>query len=265
MARSLQGTYRNDQKLLGLRSAAARPQPAALRQLTPEPVSLAAILKRGVLRVGVRADGLPWAYRNARDELVGYDIDLVEGLVRSLGVRLEVREAGLDALESWLDSGRIDLAVGGIQTSPQRAVRHQLSQGYQRVHLVSRPLVVAVSDPQLLTGGLRDQLRSELVGPSGQISLQLLPLADKRQFFSAAGQARFDGLLISAEAGSSWAVLHPRTSLIAPFADRLAGELVWAIAGDDVALRRYINAWLAREQARGQMEALFSHWVRIEG
>jgi hypothetical protein len=49
--------------------------------------------------------------------------------------------------------------------------------------------------------------------------------------------------------------------LIAPFADHLAGELVWAIAGDDVALCRYINAWLAR----GQMEALFSHWVRIEG
>ncbi len=62
-------------------------------------------------------------------------------------------------------------------------------------------------------------------------------------------------------ATTSWAVLHPRTSLIAPFADRLAGELVWAIAGDDVALCRYINAWLAR----GQMEALFSHWVRIEG
>jgi hypothetical protein len=41
--------------------------------------------------------------------------------------------------------------------------------------------------------------------------------------------------------------------------------LVWAIAGDDVALRRYINAWLAREQARGQMEMLFSHWVRIGG
>lgn len=214
-----------------------------------------------MLRVGVRADGLPWAYRKARGELVGYDIDLVEGLVRSLGVRLEVREACLEALESWLDSGRIELAVGGIQTSPQRAVRHQLSQGDQRVHLVGRPLVLAVSDPQLLTGDLRDQLRSELVGPSGQLSLQLLPLADKRQFFSAAGPACFDGLLISAEAGSSWAVLHPRTSLIAPFADRLAGELVWAIAGDDVALCRYINAWLAR----GQMEALFRHWVRIEG
>ncbi|MCP9817425.1 cation:dicarboxylase symporter family transporter [Synechococcus sp. GreenBA-s] len=284
LARALEGTYRNDQKLLALRSLGGRPQPAPLRQLSPAPVTLAAILRRGVLRVGVRSDGLPWAYRNSRGELVGYDLDLVDGLARSLGVRLEVRVAGLATLEGWLDSGRIDLAVGGIQTSPQRAVRHQLSQGYQRVHLalvvpdakvalvqnlrdqpLGRPLLLAVSDPQLLSGDLRDQIRAELVGPGGQLSLQLLPLTEKGQFFSPAGQARFDGLLTTAEGGSTWAVLHPRTSLIAPFEDRLASELVWAIAGDDPALRRYINAWLAREQARGQTEALFAHWVRIAG
>ena len=284
LARSLEGTYSNDRRLLALRSATGRGQPRVLQQLQPRPVTLAAILQRGVLRVGVRNDGLPWAYRNSRAELVGYDIDLVDGLARSLGVRPEVREAALDTLEQWLDAERIDLAVGGIQTSPQRAVRHQLSQGYQRVHLalvvpdakvalvqnlreqpLHRPLVLAVSDPQLLGAELRDQIRNELVGPRGQLSLQLLPLASKQAFFSSAGQARFDGLLTTAEGGSGWAVLHPRTTLIAPFDDRLAGELVWAIAGDDAALRRYINAWLAREQARGQTEALFNHWWRITG
>lgn len=284
LAYSLEGTYSNDRKLLALRSAFGRPQPQRLQDLVSEPVTLAAILRRGVLRVGVRADGMPWAYRNARGELVGYDMDLVDGLARSLGVRLEVREAGLADLERWLDQERIDLAVGGIQTSPQRAVRHQLSQGYQRVHLalvvpdakvpvvqnlreqpLNRPLVLAVTDPQLLSGELREQIRDELVGPGGRLSLQLLSLTSKQQFFTPAAQARFDGLLTSAEGGSSWAVLHPRTSLIAPFDDRLASELVWAIAGDDAALRRYINAWLAREQARGQTEDLFNHWVRIAG
>jgi proton glutamate symport protein len=283
LAQALEGTYRNDQKLLALGAIDQGPQPTPLRQLQSQPVSLAAILQRRVLRVGVRADGMPWAYRNGRGELVGYDLDLVSALARSLGVRLEVREADLESLERWLDAARIDLAVGGIQTSPQRAVRHQLSQGYQRVHLalvvpdakvallqnlrqqrLTRPLLIAVTDPQLLTPELRDQLRQELAGSQGRLSLQLLPLAGKDQFFSADGQSRFDGLLTTAEGGSSWAVLHPRTTLITPFEDRLASELVWAIAGDDAALRRYINAWLAREQARGQTEALFKHWVRID-
>lgn len=282
LARALEGTYANDQKLLALRSSTGQAAPARLADLRAEPVSLAAILQRGVLRVGVRADGLPWAYRNRAGDLVGFDMDLVAGLARSLGVRLEVREARLDRLEGWLDRGQVDLAVGGIQASPQRAVRHQLSQGYQRVHLalvvpdanvalvqnlrqrlLQRPLVLAVSDPQLLSGDVREQIREELVGPGQSLSLQLLPLADKNDFFTPAGQSRFDGLLTTAEGGAGWAVLHPRTSLIAPFGDRLASELVWAIAGDDPALRRYINAWLAREQARGQMEDLFAHWVRL--
>lgn len=284
LAHALQGTYRNDQKLLALRSEAGRAPPLPLRQLRPQPVSLAAILKRGVLRVGVRSDGLPWAFRNADGALVGYDIDLVADLARSLGVQLEVREAPLELLEQWLDQNRVDLAVGGIQSSPQRAVRHQLSQGYQRVHLAlvvpdglvalfqnlpqqhpSRPLVVAVSDPQLLTADLREQLRTELAGGSGSVALTLLPLAQKNQFFAPTAVGRYDALLTTAEGGSAWAVLHPRTTLIAPFGNRMASELVWAIAGDDPALRRYINAWLAREQARGQMDRLFQHWVRLGG
>jgi proton glutamate symport protein len=282
LARSLEGTYSNDRKLLALRSTDPSNQLEPLQVLQTQPVTLAAIQQRRLLRVGARSDGMPWAYRNASGALVGYDLDLVAALARSLGVRLEVRQANLDTLETWLDAGWIDLAVGGIQTSPQRAVRHQLSQGYQQVHLalvvpdakvallqnlrqqrLNRPLLIAVADPQLLTPELGDQLRQELAGSHGQLSLQIQSVAEKNLFFSAEGQRRFDGLLTTAEGGSSWAVLHPRTTLIAPFEDRLADELVWAIAGDDPALRRYINAWLSREQARGQMETLFNHWVRL--
>jgi hypothetical protein len=128
---------------------------------------------------------------------------------------------------------------------------------------LARPLQIAVTDPELFTPQLRDQLRQELVGSQTSLSLQLLPLADRSLFFDAEGQSRFDALLTTAEGGSSWAVLHPRTTLLAPFQDRFASELVWAIGGDDPALRRYINAWLAGEQARGQMESLFNHWVRL--
>ena len=280
--RSLAGTYSNDRKLMALASASSSPQPAVLQRLKPELVALAAILNRGVLRVGVRSDGLPWAFRNGRGELVGYDLDLVEGLASSLGVELEVRQAQLQTLEQWLDGELIDIAVGGIQSSPQRAVRHQLTRGYQSVHLalvvpddkvamiqnlrqqpLDQPLRLGVSDPQLLNPELQQQIRRELVGAGGKLSLQLVPLTQKQQFFNSAAECGLDGLLTTAEGGSAWAVLHPRTTLIAPFGDHLGSELVWAIAGDDPALLRYIDAWLAREQARGRTQDLFNHWVRL--
>lgn len=149
-----------------------------------------------MLRVGARSDGMTWAYRNDRGELVGYDLDLVSALARSLGVRLEVREADLESLERWLDAAWIDLAVGGIQTSPQQVhlalvapdAKVTLLQNLRQQRL-TRPLLIDITDPQL-------------------------PLASKDQFFGADGQSRFDGLLTTAEGGSSWAVLHPRTTLI---------------------------------------------------
>lgn len=282
LSRSLDGTYTNDRKLLSLRSLGGNQLQQGLQRLVSEPVTLEGILQRGVLRVGVRADGMPWSFRNRFGELVGYDIDLASGLARSLGVRIEWREAPLQSLELWLDEQRLDIAVGGIQASPQRAVRHRLSEGYQRVHLalvvpdsnvamlqnlrqrpLGRPLKLAVTDPQLIGGDLRDKLINELVGPDVRLSLQLIPLPAKQRFFLPAGQRYFDALLTTAEGGAAWSVIHPRTSLLAPFHDRLASELVWAIAGDDPALQRYINAWLAREQARGSMESLFRHWVLI--
>lgn len=146
--------------------------------------------------MGARSDGMTWAYRNDRGELVGYDLDLVSALARSLGVRLEVREADLESLERWLDAAWIDLAVGGIQTSPQQVhlalvapdAKVTLLQNLRQQRL-TRPLLIDITDPQL-------------------------PLASKDQFFGADGQSRFDGLLTTAEGGSSWAVLHPRTTLI---------------------------------------------------
>ena len=161
-------------------------------------------------------------------------------------------------------------------------MRHQLTHGYQSVHLalvvpdakvamiqnlrqqpLDQPLRLGVSDPQLLNPELQQQIRRELVGAGGKLSLQLVPLTQKQQFFNSAAESGLDGLLTTAEGGSAWAVLHPRTTLIAPFGDHLGSELVWAIAGDDPALLRYIDAWLAREQARGRTQDLFNHWVRL--
>jgi hypothetical protein len=73
-----------------------------------------------------------------------------------------------------------------------------------------------------------------------------------------------DGLLTTAESGAAWAVLHPRTSLITPFSDKVSSELVWLIGGKDASLRRYINGWLSRELAQGGIDQLFQHWILLK-
>jgi Na+/H+-dicarboxylate symporter/ABC-type amino acid transport substrate-binding protein len=283
LAHLLRDSYRNDARLMALRPVVPSPVPAPLPALRPEPVTLQAILARRVLRVGVRRDGLPWAFRNRQGRLVGFDIDLMASLARDLEVRLEVREGSLAELERWLQLRTIDLAVGGIQASPQRAIRQHLSRGYQAVHLglvvpddkvalvqnlpkqpLGRPLRIAVADADSTGPELRDRIARELGGSGTRPVVELLSVPSKDVFFTAAGVQRFDALLTTAEGGSAWAVLHPRTSLLAVFRDRLGSEMVVGVAGEDHALSTYLDTWLARAQARGLTETLFRRWIRAE-
>ncbi|MCS5693007.1 cation:dicarboxylase symporter family transporter [Cyanobium sp. FGCU-6] len=283
LAHLLRGSYRNDARLMALTPVVPAPVPAPLPALRPQPVTLRAILARRVLRVGVRRDGLPWAFRNRQGRLVGYDIDLMASLARDLEVRLQVREGSLAELERWLQQDAIDLAVGGIQASPQRAIRQRLSRGYQAVHLglvvpdgtvgmvqnlpqhpLGRPLRVAVADADSTGPELRDRIARELGGSGTRPVVELVSVPSKDVFFTPAGQQRFDALLTTAEGGSAWAVLHPRTSLLAAFRDRLGSEMVVGVAGDDQALTTYLDTWLARAQARGLTTTLFRRWILAE-
>ena len=284
LAAALKDTYRNDDRLLRLGSLFKGNRATEVSGVQPiEPVSLAAIQRRRVLRVGLRNDGLPWAYRNSSGALVGFDVDLLQALAANLAVRLELQQAPLENLERWLNEGRLDLLAGGIQTSPGRATRFELSRSYLTVHLalvvpdarvrllqggrarsLGRPVVLAVPDRDLLSPGLEEQLGRYLADGQGRVQVVLQPIESKRAFFSAHGQRTLDGLLTTAESGAAWAVLHPRTSLITPFRDKVSSELVWLIGGKDASLRRYINGWLSRELAQGGIDQLFQHWILLK-
>jgi Na+/H+-dicarboxylate symporter/ABC-type amino acid transport substrate-binding protein len=284
LAKQLKGAYHNDRTLLAMRPLLPQ-QPTRLvqaDQLTPAPVSLAAIRRRGVLRVGLRSDALPWAYRNDQGQLVGYDIDMLQALARNLSVDLELVQAPVEELEGLLRSQRIDLAAGGIPSTPQRAADLTVSADYQQVHLallvrdekvdmiqalprrpLGRPLRLAVSDGSMIGVNLRDQVAG-LLGPPGRPApLEIQLIRERSLFFSDRGRG-FDGLLTSAEGGSAWAVLYPRTTLLTVFGARLPEQLALLIGGKDPDFEDYIDTWLTRKREQGFLDRLYRHWILLE-
>ena len=283
LASALRDSYRNDDRLMALRTT--RQGPAPLEQPAPMPagpVTLQAIQARGVLRAGLRADALPWAFRNAAGNIVGFDVDLLKSLANTLGVRLELQQAPLEQLERRLDEGRLDLVAGGIQNNPSRAIRHELSRSYQPVNLAlvvadgrvkqlqgnatpPGPITLAVDDETLISYGVEAQIAKSLGDGRQRARVTLVSVHSSRDFFSSAGQRRFDGLLVPAEAGAGLAVMHPRTSLVTPFGRELSTELVLVVGGRDSAFRRYLNGWLTREISLGRIQELFNYWILLKG
>ncbi|MEB3234464.1 MAG: cation:dicarboxylase symporter family transporter [Cyanobacteriota bacterium] len=284
LAAALRDSYRNDDRLLALSSTRTGQSPRVRTSPgTREAVNLQEIQRRRVLRAGLPDDVLPWAFRNANGDLVGFDVDLLKSLAKDLGVSLELRQAPLMQLEGELSRGQLDLVAGGIQNTPNRAIRHELSRSYQGLNLAlvvpdakvralqdrelakaRRPITLAVLDETLISYELEAQIAKTLGTPGRRASVNLEPIHASAAFFSDSGQRRFDGLLVPAEAGAGLAVLHPKTTLITPFGRELNSEVVLMVGGRDASLRRYLNGWLNREISLGRIQELFDYWILLK-
>ena len=284
LARNLEGTYRNDKLLLNRQTTqpSVRVAVSACGSLRPAAISVEAIQRRRALRVGVRSDQPPWAFHGASQELVGYDVDLARALARHLGVELEVCEAPLPELQGLLSQRRLDLAMGGIQDLPLRSLRFLVSGGYQTVHLalvapddrvpllqnlsdapLDRPLRLAVVDRELITPAVRDQIAAQLGRPGRPAAVTIQTLPSAAAFLQQ--PTRHDALITTAEGGASWAVLHPRMTMLPLFGNSLPSELVVLVGGSDRGFLDFVDDWLARQESRGRLEALFRHWVQVAG
>ena len=92
--------------------------------------SIANIRKRGVLRVGFNAHVIPFSYRNAQGELVGFDISYAYRLARDLGVAIEFVPFTSPTLARDLADHRFDIAMSGIYENDERLQSLTMSPAY---------------------------------------------------------------------------------------------------------------------------------------
>ena len=77
-------------------------------------------LSAGTLRVGV-SENRPFAYKDRRGELRGFSVDLLKSLSSELGLKLKFESMDFSRKIRSLENGKIDLAVGGISVTHERA------------------------------------------------------------------------------------------------------------------------------------------------
>lgn len=97
---------------------------------------LSDIRQRGVLRVGV-AVGVPlFSYLDARQELVGSDVDTARELAGALGVRLEIVRLTNAGRLTALEGRDVDMVVSSLSITPERERVVGFSLPYARLYVV---------------------------------------------------------------------------------------------------------------------------------
>jgi ABC-type amino acid transport substrate-binding protein len=235
----------------------------------PPGSGLARVLATSTLRVGYDPDRFPFSHLNGRDELVGFDIDLVHRLARELQTRLVLVPVERAQLAQALDTHAIDVAVGGLEVTTDLAREVALTAPYttltmafvvpdrRRAEFGTRRALVAQRGLRIgiVTDGYYEaKLRAYL--PDAEI----VRLGSQREFFEGNGLG-LDALADSAEIGGAWTLLYPEYAAVVPRPDRLEGPVAFAVAHGDTELRVLLDTWLLLKREDRTITRLRRYWI----
>ncbi|HHW9669323.1 TPA: ABC transporter permease subunit [Staphylococcus aureus] len=91
------------------------------------------IKERGELRVGLSADYAPMEFEhtvNGKTEYAGVDIDLAKKIVKDNNLKLKIVNMSFDSLLGALKTGKIDIIISGMTSTPERKKQVDFSDSY---------------------------------------------------------------------------------------------------------------------------------------
>ncbi len=88
------------------------------------------IQKQGVLRVGM-STFVPWAMKDKKGELVGYEIDVAKKLAQDMGVEVEFVPTAWSGIIPALLTGKFDVIIGGMGITPERNLKVNFTMPYE--------------------------------------------------------------------------------------------------------------------------------------
>ena len=101
-----------------------------LSLLAPVGGEAAGVLDKDVILVGTEATYPPFEYRNEKNQVVGYDIDVVEAIAKHLGKKVEIVDMSFDGLIPALMTGKVDLVAAGMTNTEERRKKVNFSSVY---------------------------------------------------------------------------------------------------------------------------------------
>ena len=227
---------------------------------------------RGTLRVGYNPDNPPYSFFNARDELVGFDVDMAYELARTLGTTLELVPFDFTRIADAMKEPCCDLMMSGVVVTPELAEEISFSRTYLEEHLA-----FLVADHDRARFSSRETVRSipglRLVALRSSVVLQRLhryapeakvrplrSLEEGKRFFRGE-EADVDALVMPAERGALWSLRYPRMSVVVPDPPIMTLPLAYAVGERDEHLRLFLNAWIDLKERDGTIQELRDYWV----
>lgn len=276
---SIQYKYKGYEDLITIQPVLSRVKVEQVKEVSPLSTEqlaqkrLEVIKQRGTLRIGYPPERLPFVFINKESQVVGFDMELVHALANDLGVTLEVYKVSVDKgaqhLVDLLDSGRIDILIGGIGVTPPRALNYQFSRPYMDGNLafvVSDYMRQEFSDMQTI----RELPKLKLAMPKNEYFKDILqakfPQAEIIEMFSMREFVRgkrqdIDAYVQLAEAASAWTLVYPDYSVVVPKELKLTTPIGFVLPQSQPEYVSNINDWIELRIRNNTVDQVYQHWI----
>lgn len=238
--------------------------------LLPGESILERVRRRGIIRIGFNEDKLPFAYINSESRLVGMDVDLAHAFARDLGVTIEFVRFDRRSLADQLANDDFDVVMSGLVGTLERseAMQHTDSHMAVTLSLVAKDHEVrkfqtlsAMRNSRGLRIGFVDLSRGYISRLQTALPhAELVELATSQEFFQDQTQP-LDALLVSAETGSAYTLLHPEFEVVIPKDLRVSLPLFYAIGNSDEYMTDFLEHWITLRRNDGTFDASYDHWI----
>jgi cyclohexadienyl dehydratase len=241
----------------GRPAASATPAVAA-----PAPSRLDDVLARHTLRVCTTGDYKPYSFLKPDGQFEGIDIDLVESLAKSLGVKAEyVKTSWSNLMNDFV--AKCDIAVGGVSTTLERQKRAFFTQPYMVDG--KTPIVRCGDVEKYQTVEQIDQPNvrtNERFAKQFFTHSQLIEYPDNVTIFKQILDGHADVMVTDASETLLQQKLNPGLCSVHPDKPFQFGEKAYLVPRGDAPFQQYVDQWLHLARSTGEFQAVVDKWLK---
>jgi polar amino acid transport system substrate-binding protein len=225
------------------------------------------IAKRGAIKVGMDVF-VPWAMKDKKGELIGFEIDIAKKFAEDMGVKIEFVPTKWSGIIPALITGKFDVLIGGMTITTQRNLKINFTRPYYYTEqglMAHKKKAAGFKVSDFNSPGVT--IAARLGSTAAVAAKQQFPKAKLRLFDDepAAVQELRNGnvhAMVSAQPlPSSTALEYPDTIMVYNEVMMLEAIGIGVRKGDSDTLN-LINNWIEINRNNGWIQGRYAYWFK---
>jgi len=231
---------------------------------------IADIQKRGTLKVGM-STFVPWAMRDKKGELIGFEIDVAKKLAADMGVEVEFVPTAWSGIIPALLAKKFDVIIGGMSITPQRNLTVNFTAPYAhsgQIMAANKKLAGSYTEMNDFNQASVTIACRRGATPC-KAAQKLFPKSTLRQFdddaqaFQEVVNGNAHAMISSAPKPSFWSEAYPNEVFVAFDGKKLTrGNEAFALRKGDSDAVNYFSNWILINASSGWLEEQHEFWFK---